>query len=202
MKEHITPSFEIDEKGRVYCRMHTKYRKHIEKKDYFEYMLLEKDLTCMRCGHYKSDDCYFPRSELDKIVHDQEKEKHFSCRLCGSQIKIMLTIVQKLYYEEKFNLKMQLICCDCHQKLSENRYRQESLNKILALGFIVSVSLFFFIYASIISFLLGTNLITFIFLFICWCFIVFLPARKIVRICRGLIYYKKFFCKNKLLRLT
>ncbi len=201
MRNFITPSFEIDDKGRVYCKSHTKYRIHIEEKDYFEYILLEKELSCLTCGHYKSDDCYFPSTEVDRIVHDQEKEKLFSCSLCGSQIRIMLTIVQKLYYEKKFNVKMQLICCDCHQKLSENRYREESLNKILVLGFIVAVGLFFFIYASIISILFGIGSII-PFIFSIWCIFAYLPLRKITRIHRGLKYFRKFFKRNKIIGST
>ncbi|MFX1239227.1 MAG: hypothetical protein ACFE8P_16125, partial [Promethearchaeota archaeon] len=136
MTDFIEPSFEIDDKGRVYCKSHTNYKNHINEKDYFEYMLLETELTCLTCGHYIQDDCYFPRSEIDQIIYDKEDKRYFSCRLCGSKIRIMLTIIQKLYYEKKYKTNIELICCDCHENLKGNRFKEETLNRIFVLLFI------------------------------------------------------------------
>ena len=119
----IEPSFEIDEKGRVICQSHSKYPHLIKPgKTYLEELQMEKDLTCKSCSHYINDDCYFPKSEIDRIELDRLNRSRFQCNLCGNKIDRMLTIMQKIYFEVKYNMNMPLICCNCYQSLEEKKF--------------------------------------------------------------------------------
>jgi len=119
----IEPTFEIDEKGRVICQSHPKYPQFIKPgKTKLEDLQMEKRLTCKSCSHYINDDCYFPKSEIDKIELDRLNRSRFQCNLCGNKIDRMLTIVQKIYFEVKFNMNMPLICCTCYKSLEEKRF--------------------------------------------------------------------------------
>jgi len=128
---NIEPSFEIDEKGRVICQSHSKYPYFIQpNKTYFEERKMEKELTCLTCSHYKNDDCYFPRSEIDKIELDRLTRSLFQCNLCGNKIDLMLTLMQKIYYEVKFNMKMPLVCCNCYESLKKNNFKEYYTKRI------------------------------------------------------------------------
>ncbi len=121
----IEPSFEIDAKGRVICQSHSKYPYFIQPgKTYFEERKMEKELTCLTCSHYKNDDCYFPKSEIDKIELDRLTRSLFQCNLCGNKIDLMLTLMQKIYYEVKFNMKMPLVCCNCYESLKKKNFKE------------------------------------------------------------------------------
>ena len=128
---NIEPSFEIDEKGRVICQSHSKYPYFIQpNKTSFEERKMEKELTCLTCSHYKYDDCYFPRSEIDKIELDRLTRSLFQCNLCGNKIDLMLTLMQKIYYEVKFNMKMPLVCCNCYESLKKNNFKEYYTKRI------------------------------------------------------------------------
>ncbi len=119
----IEPSFEIDEKGRVICQSHSNYPQLIKpEKTTFEEMQMETQLTCKTCLHYKNDDCYFPKADIDKIEFDRINRTLFECNLCGNKIDRMLTIIQKIYLEEKFQMKMPLICCSCYESLKKKKF--------------------------------------------------------------------------------
>ena len=125
----IEPSFEIDEKGRVICQSHSNYPQFIKPgKTPFEEMQMEKLLTCKTCSHYKNDDCYFPKADIDKIEFDRVNRTRFECNFCGNKIDRMLTIIQKIYLEEKFHMKMPLICCSCYESLKNKKF-DEYFNK-------------------------------------------------------------------------
>ena len=109
--------------GRVICQSHSKYPNFIQpNKTDFEDEQMEKELTCLTCSHYENDDCYFPKSEIDRIEFDRLNRSRFQCNLCGNKIDLMLTIVQKIYFEVKFNMKMPLICCFCYEGLKKNYF--------------------------------------------------------------------------------
>jgi hypothetical protein len=119
----IEPSFEIDEKGRVICQSHSKYPQFIKpEKTPFEEMQMETQLTCKTCSHYKNDDCYFPKADIDEIEFDRINRTRFECNFCGNKIDRMLTIMQKIYLEENFQMKMPLICCSCYESLINNKF--------------------------------------------------------------------------------
>jgi hypothetical protein len=68
----VEPTFEIDEKGRVICRSHSHYPFFMmPDKSFFQDQQMEKVLTCKTCVHYKQDDCFFPKKEIDKIEYDR-----------------------------------------------------------------------------------------------------------------------------------
>ena len=119
----IEPSFEIDEKGRVICQSHSKYPYFIQPYNtHSEERHMEKELTCLTCSHYEYDDCYFPKSDIDKIELDRLNRSRFQCNLCGNKIDLMLTIMQKINNEVRFNLKMPLVCCTCYQSLKRKNF--------------------------------------------------------------------------------
>ena len=119
----IEPSFEIDDKGRVICQSHSNYPQLIKpEKTTFEEMQMEAQLTCKTCLHYKNDDCYFPKADIDKIEFDRINRTLFECNLCGNKIDRMLTIIQKIYFEKKFHMKMPLICCICYENLKKKKF--------------------------------------------------------------------------------
>ena len=128
---NIEPSFEIDEKGRVICQSHSKYPYFIQpNKTFLEERRMEKELTCLTCSHYENDDCYFPKSEIDKIELDRLNRSRFQCNLCGNKIDLMLTLIQKIYYEVKFNMKMPLICCSCYEMLQQKKFDEYYIKRI------------------------------------------------------------------------
>jgi hypothetical protein len=127
----IEPSFEIDEKGRVICQSHSKYPYFIQPhKTNSEERQMEKELTCLSCSHYEHDNCFFPRAEIDKIEFDRINRALFECNLCGNKIDLMLTLMQKIYYEVKFNMKMPLICCTCYEKLQQKKFEEYYIKRI------------------------------------------------------------------------
>ncbi|MBY9014324.1 MAG: hypothetical protein KGD68_01400 [Candidatus Lokiarchaeota archaeon] len=128
---NIEPSFEIDEKGRVICQSHSKFPYFIQpSKSYLEERQMENELTCLTCSHYESDYCFFPKSEIDKIELDRLNRSRFQCKLCGNKIDRMLTIMQKIYYEVKFNMKMPLICCSCYERLQQKKFGEYYIKRI------------------------------------------------------------------------
>ena len=127
----IEPTFEIDKKGRVICQSHSKYPHFIQPHlTYLEELQMEKELTCKTCSHYVNDDCYFPKSEIDKIEVDRITRSRFQCNLCGNKIDRMLTIMQKIYFEVKFKMQMPLICCNCYVSLNEKKYLEYNKKRI------------------------------------------------------------------------
>jgi len=127
----IEPSFEIDEKGRVICQSHSQYPRFLQPNlTKLEEIQMEKQLTCKACTHYTNDDCYFPKSEIDKIESDRLSRSRFQCNLCGNKIDLMLTIIQKIYFEVKFNTEMPLICCNCYLSLEEKKFIEYNRRRI------------------------------------------------------------------------
>ena len=128
----IEPTFEIDPKGRVLCQSHSKYLSFLQTQlTDLEERQMEKQLTCISCAHYINDECYFPRSEIDKIEYDRLYRSYFQCNLCGNKIDLMLTVMQKIYLEVKFNTEMPLICCNCYSSLEEKKFIRNNNNRII-----------------------------------------------------------------------
>ena len=126
----VEPYFKIDKFGRVICKLHSNYDKinaMSEKKapiPHFDLML-----TCKTCDEYLNDNCYFPKSAIDQIEYDRLKTKAFRCKLCGNRIDRMWTVIYKLYYKEKYNIEMPLICCGCHDSLKNKSFMQQYQKK-------------------------------------------------------------------------
>ena len=193
----IEPSFEIDEKGRVICQSHSKYPHFVKPvMTPLEDRQMEKQLTCISCSHYLNDDCYFPKSEIDKIELDRLNRSRFQCNLCGNKIDLMLTIMQKIYLEVRFNTDMPLICCDCYSSLKEKRYIKNNNNRII-------LSILF--YLPIVIFMITLFRPTFVVIFISFLFGIVLKiifkrigsqSLFIFDLLQGRRFYKKYF-RNK-----
>ncbi len=155
-KHSIEPHFEIGEKGRVICQDHDKYFHFIDpNKSYFDEQFLDVELTCKSCHHYINDECYFSKSRIDKIAR---KLRCYKCHFCGRKIERMFSVMQKLYYQEKYNVQLALICCSCCESFARGNFSQESKRKIYS----YSILFFFNIYSVwIVYFILmlfGINL--------------------------------------------
>ncbi|MHA1764175.1 MAG: hypothetical protein ACTSYC_10540 [Promethearchaeota archaeon] len=152
-RKFIEPKFEIDEKKRVICQNHSNYLEFIDpNKDYFEEQFLELKLTCKTCSHYQNDECYFSKARLDKIL--SKESKRFKCALCGIQIERMFTIIQKLYFKEKYDVELTLTCCNCQEFLSKGTYLKESKRRMIAYLLIILFLLYstWLLYFSLILF--------------------------------------------------
>jgi hypothetical protein len=197
--DFVDPSFEIDQEGRVLCKEHSNYdffkdpqiRKHNER-------LLEKELTCKSCEHYYNDDCYFPKEVIDQIEANRiRKKKGFTCKLCGNKIDRMLTIIYSLYFKQKYNVKIPLICCACHSALKEDKFIESSkyrsniflYNALYAIYSLISVIFFIFVYQIGLFYLI-------IFLFpIAYLFIINMKKRHNLK--KGLSFYKRYFLNSR-----
>lgn len=156
----IDPTFEIDEKGRVICQRHTKYPFFIMPgKNRQQEIQMEKELTCITCHHYINDECFFPKIEIDKIEADRLSMVAFKCKLCGSQIDRMLTVIQKLYSQEKFKIEIPLICCTCYESL-KNKNFMEYYGKRLYLAYFLNASIIIGFILSILMMRSPTSLIS------------------------------------------
>lgn len=192
----IEPSFEIDKKGRAICKSHTHYQFFKSPhKSIYEEKQVEKLLTCKTCAHYFNDNCYFPRREIDIIERDRHQER-IKCQLCGNKIHRSLTFIQSLYYEAKFNVKLPLICCDCHSSLNDDTFMQKT--KLRLIGFIISfiVSLYIIFYFFITVITIGAWIILGLIPLLFWFVRGMKDIKRIWDLREGRKYYQKFFAKS------
>lgn len=146
----VEPSFEIDIKGRVICQAHSLYPFFVmPDKNNHQELQMEKILTCKSCIHYQDDDCFFPKSEIDKIEIDRVDKTSFKCVLCGNKIDRMLTIIQMLYLKQRKGIELPLLCCLCHETLKKKNFLEfyekrlfiaVFLDIIIILGLIMSLT--------------------------------------------------------------
>lgn len=200
----IEPRFQINAQGEVRCILHTQYNALSAKELRGKLLptnLVYEDLTCKTCEHYKQDNCYFSSQELDDM--DPRALIHYNshvCKLCGEKIHNMHSIVYKIYYEQKYNIEIPLICCDCYNTL--NSYNTNISNSLLSksvketsnlffLAWIVFSVLFFMAIFSIQSILAFGGLMVLFFSFSLW------SLNRISRILKGLRYYRKNFETRK-----
>lgn len=195
---NIEPKFEIDEKGRVICQRHSNYSffKDPEIHKYHP-QLLEKQLTCKTCDHYKNNDCYFSKLRIDQIEYKRtKKRKGYICKLCGNKIDRMLTIIHKSYHKEKYNVNIPLICCACYEALRKNKYMESNrfrskiflYNALYSVYSLISIFFFLLIYHIGIFYLI-------IFLFPIF-YLLFINLKKRKQLKDGLKYYQDIFSKS------
>ncbi|MHA2289658.1 MAG: hypothetical protein ACXABG_12815 [Promethearchaeota archaeon] len=198
----IEPSFEIDEKGRVICQSHSNYPHFIEPHmTPSEELQMEKKLTCITCSHYENDDCYFPKSEIDRIELDRLNRSRFQCNLCGNKIDRMLTIMQKIYLEVKFKMNVPLICCNCFQNIKEHKFMEYNRRRIFESLSFYTPSIFLIINPfpfNIISFL---TYIIFVFVLKIIIKQKFHYSLFLLDLLKGRKFYEKNFPKNGTLDL-
>ncbi len=195
----IEPSFEIDKKGRVLCKKHTNYPYFIDpKKDFFEEMFLDSELTCKKCSHYRKDECYFSKTRIDEIEQKRlQKKRHYKCKLCGKNLDRMFTIVYKFYNKEKYNIEIPLVCCECYYSISQGYFLKDSFGRI-----IISIFYFTFLLFSLSIFLFLKDIYAFMEIFfflwlVPWIIIAFICLKKICIGIIGIYYYKKYFVKSE-----
>ena len=190
----IEPTFEIDHKGRVICQSHPDYPFFImPNKSFFEERKLEILLTCKTCSHYLNDECYFSTARIDEIEQKRLKKTEFLCKLCGNRIDRMLTIIHKLYYEEKYNVNLPLICCNCYDSLNKNEYLTRIKWKIYMILVSLFSTIFFITYFLSFGLIFGTTLSFLLIGFSLWIILLFRDLKRLKRIISGRKYYKKFF---------
>lgn len=187
----IEPSFEIDEKGRVICQSHSYFPFFkIPNKTFFQEKQMERLLTCKSCVHYNENDCYFPKSEIDKIELDRFDRKIMICKLCGNRIDRMLSVIHKLYYKERFNIEIPLICCRCYESLKKNEFLEESKRKSTLL---TAYIFYLLIILSFSFYLRGFALVIMIFSVILWSILLINNLKRLNQIRKGRKYYEKYF---------
>jgi len=199
--EYIEPSFEIDDKGRVICRNHSKYNYFTEPKDYFQDMYLDFELTCKTCSHYQENNCYFTKKRIDQILL-----KAYLCRLCGNKIDRMLTVIHKLYYKEIYDVDIPLICCDCYEKIKKNDFLSYSkkMTDFYLLNIVISIFLLFYFayilsilnFQPILYYILIIPLFSFIYFIVL--IIIFKCIKKLRHFIFGIKYYKKHFINQEI----
>lgn len=190
----IEPSFEIDEKGRVICQSHSYYPFFkMPGKTFFQEKQMEKLLTCKSCVHYQENDCYFPSSEINKIEFDRLDRKGIICKLCGNRIDRMLSVVHKLYFKERFNIEMPLICCSCYESLKKNEFVEDSKRK----STLITLNMCYLFILLTFSFSFGIfGGFTFIIMMIgivLWSCIFINYLKRLHQIKKGRQYYEKYF---------
>ncbi|MHA1339038.1 MAG: hypothetical protein ACTSRZ_05595 [Promethearchaeota archaeon] len=192
---HIEPSFTIDEEGRVICTSHSEINqiKTLGKHPHLDYQF-ELLNTCLTCRHYEFDDCYFPRSEIDKIERDRNNRK-LHCMLCGAKIDRMLSIMHSFYYKSKYNIEIPFICCSCYASLNNGTFAQKTRAKFSAnlFALVISLILLFRNFITVIALFSFWGLLFFLIPLIFWAYISIRNISDIYLIWKGKKYYEKFF---------
>ncbi|MHA1518827.1 MAG: hypothetical protein ACTSRK_01465 [Promethearchaeota archaeon] len=188
----IQPEWTIDDDGIPYCTMQTNYDKIMEAqlKKRFPHEF-EKMLHCEHCNHYKQDNCYFPKSEIDKIEQDRNNLK-IRCQLCGMKIDRPFSILMSLYYKAKFGVNMPVICCSCYASLENNTFEKNSKRRMI----LFAVSLFtsiYFLFTNFLS-LFTFKLLGFLFFLIplsFWGYITIRDMKNIYYLRKGRKFYRQ-----------
>lgn len=195
----INPSFEIDKKGRSICQFHSEYLHFIDPdKDFFDELQLEHLLTCKTCEHYQHDECYFTKEMIDKI--DKKRKRMllnpYRCRLCGSKIHIMLTVINKIYQEKTIsNLELPLICCGCYESIKVKEFKRHLLKRISSSIEVIILFAFFLLFSwLVITWTDSAFLMILPFsISIALSMFVLVRMRTIYFALKGWNYYNKFF---------
>lgn len=174
----MQPSFEIDSTGKVLCKSHTYY--DLLKEVPLEHDMLgnlgrERALNCSKCHHYRDDDCYFPKAEIDKIKKDMSTfRKGIRCEICQGRINLIFNVFYKFQSKELLNMNVNLgmLCCDCYRTFKNPNYNSwVSIAKI-------AISTFFL--TSVL--ILMTEILPFIFRLTSMFGFIFLPIMSIMAV--------------------
>ncbi len=120
----IEPIFKIYGYGNVICKSHSNYESLMSpRKSFIRKFKLNRALTCKTCDHYKIDDCFFSKYEIDNILSDMGIIKSFfktkyKCESCGARIEKKFSVMYKLYLEQVQDIEIPLLCCYCHTALA------------------------------------------------------------------------------------
>ncbi|MBD3214634.1 MAG: hypothetical protein GF311_18635 [Candidatus Lokiarchaeota archaeon] len=118
-RDSVMPSFGINQEGFILCKEHSKFEKlKLNTHDFFLNFLTFKNLTCKSCQNYINDKCYFPQSELIKLL-DELNIFHnpFRCQFCGRKIRNLFSILHHFMKEQVSNQGEAMICYRCQKIL-------------------------------------------------------------------------------------
>jgi transcription elongation factor Elf1 len=194
-ENYVIPSFISDNEGIPYCTKQTDYDKIIalNLKQRFP-QDFEKMLTCLRCDHYKQDDCYFPKSEIEKIEHDRDTKK-IKCVLCGNEIHRLFSVLMAYYYKAKFNISMPIICCSCFNALNNNTYLKSIKRRMILFGISLVTSLYFLFTYFLSVLVVQSAMILLILPFAFWGYITVRDMKNMYYLYKGRKYYREIFAK-------
>ncbi len=174
-RDYIIPKFKINKNGFVLCKNHSAY--DIMKYSTYDFalnFLTFKNLTCITCQNYKNDKCFFPKSEITKILDDMSLiSNQFKCSICKRNIRNIFTILRKFKRDQKKNQDGSLICYRClkvlkkenPQKGFHNYAKLTLLYSLINLAGILALILFFPLFLNS-SFLIFSIFFTSIFFLI------------------------------------
>ncbi|MBN1803373.1 MAG: hypothetical protein JW891_17820 [Candidatus Lokiarchaeota archaeon] len=194
----VEPTFEIDKKGRVICRQHTNYdylKQLCEKAAANNSYSCDVSLTCATCQEYLNDNCYFTKSDIDKIEHDRTKTKLFLCKLCGNRIHRIWTVLYSLYNEIKYDVDIPLICCSCYDSLKSNSFMEKYKRRSYSIKFYLFLSILIIIDNLVFINPLYTTFSIINIFFAITCAVIY--GRYLKRIKRGRDYYQKYFLRKE-----
>ncbi len=195
-KKIVEPHFVTDSKGKVYCSKHT-YVSSLEESGYpvcLDDVCIvpggESMLTCKTCGHYFNDDCFFPKDTIEEIEGERKRGKVL-CDLCGERIHLSPVVFQKLFYKDKYNVDMPLVCCGCYASLRDNQFMERTRTKIILMIISIVISVFFLInYFFTMLFLTQWGILVLIAPITFWAWAAWKDARRIYYAWRGKKYYE------------
>ena len=127
----MIPDFIISAKGRVTCKSHSEIslleEKPPEVKDYDSYrenLNYTKSRislnTCKSCNHYVNNTCTVPKEKLRNIM-SRLKLRRYKCKFCGHSINSLYNVIYQQQAEEKHNVTLPLLCCDCFDMLRKGK---------------------------------------------------------------------------------
>jgi hypothetical protein len=186
----VEPEFTVDDDGIPYCKSQTDYKKIVAMNLKARYPNeFEKALTCTRCDHYKKDDCFFPKQEIDKIEQDRQSLK-IRCSLCGMKIHRLYSILMSLYYKEKHNVHIPVMCCTCYAALENDTFGKSSKRRMILFGVSLSTSIYFlFTYALTVFIFNFIGVLLFILPFMFWGYISIRDMKNLYYLYKGRKYY-------------
>ncbi len=196
----LQPEWKIDDDGIPYCKCLDDYDKIVEMdiKHRFHHEF-EGMLNCKRCSHYKNDDCFFPREEIDKIEHDRLHKKHgMRCVLCGNKIDRPWSVLMSYYYEEKFGVHIPVICCMCYKALENDSYEKNVKRRIVL--FLISLfTSIYFISTYFVTIFVWNYIGIFLFIipFAFWGYISIRDIKNLYHLYRGRKYYREIMNAQK-----
>jgi hypothetical protein len=196
-ERYLEPEFTIDEENRVICLKHSEINKIMAFKQNHENLALETILNCQTCQHYKDDNCYFPKEEIDKIEQDRLSTE-IQCKLCGNRIDRQLAIIYSLYYRSKSNVEIPVICCSCFSSLNDNSFFKNSKKRMLFYFTSLAISSYFLIsyFLTIIMFSFW-GILLFIIPFLFWGYMSMRDIKSIYYLWKGRKYYASTFANNQ-----
>lgn len=194
----VTPQFIVDDDGIPYDKMQTDYEKiiHLKLKERYPNEF-EKMLTCLHCDHYKNDDCFFPKREIDKIEKDRVEQK-ISCAFCGTKIHRLFSILMSLYYKDKFGVNIPIICCACYASLNNNTLVKNIQRRMILFAISLSTALYFLIMYFLSIFIYNViGLILVILPLTFWVYIMIRDIKNLYFLWRGKKYYEQIFVEKE-----